>query len=67
MVSLPKLLEPTVSGDVTGDAKVDIADINAAIDMMLGKAEKSDAADITGDGNIDIADINAMIDIMLGK
>ena len=56
-----------IFGDVTGDGKVDIADINAAIDMMLGKTQKTEMADLTGDGLVDIADINAIIKIMLGK
>ncbi len=56
-----------VVGDVTDDGEVDIADVNAIINMMLGKQEKTDAADVTEDGNVDIADVNAVINIMLGK
>ena len=58
-----------VKGDVTGDGVVDIADVNAIIDIMLGKATASSfkgKADVTGDGQVDIADVNAVIDIMLG-
>ena len=54
-------------GDVTGDGQVDIADVNAVINIMLGKAESTTAGDVTGDGGIDIADVNAVINIMLGK
>ena len=54
-------------GDVTGDGQVDIADVNAVINMMLGKAESTPAGDVTGDGGIDIADVNAVINMMLGK
>lgn len=54
-------------GDVTGDGNVDIADVNAVINMMLGKTEQTTAGDVTGDGNVDIADVNAVINIMLGK
>lgn len=56
-----------VVGDVTGDGQVDIADVNAVINMMLGKIESTDVADITGDGQVDIADVNAVINKMLGK
>ena len=56
-----------VTGDVTGDGKVDIADVNAVINMMLGKVEATAAGDVTGDGTVDIADVNAVINIMLGK
>ena len=56
-----------VRGDVTGDGQVDIADVNAVINMMLGKASPTAAGDVTGDGKVDIADVNAVINIMLGK
>ena len=60
-----------VTGDVTGDGQVDIADVNAVINVMLGKIDTSDelqaASDVTGDGQVDIADVNAVINIMLGK
>ncbi len=51
--------------DLTGDGQVDISDVNAAIDVMLGKSAAD--ADITDDGQVDIADVNAIIDQMLGK
>ena len=57
----------TVTGDVTGDGRVDIADVNAVINIMLGKAPSVPAADINGNGTVDIADVNAAINIMLGK
>jgi len=63
------------SGDINDDGKVDIFDVNAAIDVMLGKGsltpgpspEGEGRCDVTGDGVVDIADINAIIDQMLGK
>ncbi len=57
----------TLPGDVTGDGQVDIADVNAVIDIMLGKAAPTGSADVTADGEVDIADVNALIDLMLGK
>ena len=55
-----------VSGDVNGDGTVDIADVNALINVMLGKTT-TNPCDVTGDGTVDISDVNAVINIMLGK
>ncbi|MBR1475495.1 MAG: C10 family peptidase [Muribaculaceae bacterium] len=57
----------TVTGDVTGDGLVDIADVNAVINAMLGKAPQTAESDVTGDGTVDIADVNTVINLMLGK
>lgn len=67
MLHLRDLMQQPVLGDVNGDGQVDISDVNAVINMMLGKVDKVDAADINGDGNIDISDVNSVINIMLGK
>ena len=56
-----------VQGDLNGDGHVDISDVNAVINMMLGKNPNTPAGDVTGDGNVDISDVNAVINIMLGK
>ena len=54
----------TLKGDVNGDGEVNIADINAIIDMIL--SGRSDATgDVNGDGEVNIADINAVIDLIL--
>lgn len=55
----------TMRSDMNGDHKVDIGDVNIAINAMLGKS--ADAADVNGDGACDIADVNAVINAMLGK
>ena len=57
----------SLPGDVNGDGQVDISDVNAVINMMLGKVEMVPAADINGDGQVDISDVNAVINLMLGK
>ncbi len=56
--------EPGMPGDVNGDGEVNIADINALIDIIL-TGESKPAADVNGDGEVNIADINAVIDIIL--
>ena len=57
-------------GDVNADGKVDIADVNILINIMLGKddADNYDGrAYLTDDMVVDIADVNAVINLMLGK
>ena len=56
--------EPGVKGDVNGDGEVNIADVNAIIDLILtGRSDPS--GDINGDGEVNIADINSVIDLIL--
>ncbi len=57
---------PGITGDVNGDNEVNIADINALIDLILSGGT-SPSADVNGDGEIGIADINAVIDIILNS
>ena len=54
-----------VYGDVNGDDEVNIADINAVIDVILGGDNA--AADVNGDGEVNIADVNAVTDVILGN
>jgi hypothetical protein len=53
-----------LTGDVNGDGEVNIADINAVIDMILS-SNLSPAGDTNGDGEVNIADVNALIDLIL--
>ena len=59
--------EGGMTGDVNGDHRVDIADVNMVINIMLGKASSNAASDVNGDSMVDIADVNMVINIMLGK
>ena len=60
-----QIVEDIFMGDVNGDLEVNIADVNVAIDMILGGNSSTPAADVNGDGEINIADINAVINIIL--
>ncbi len=57
---------PGLAGDVNGDGEVNIADINALIDLILA-GKTSPTADVNGDNEVNIADINAVIDIILNS
>ena len=59
----PDESQPAV-GDVNLDGEVNIADINAVIDMILAGSQYM-VGDVNGDGEVNIADINALIDLIL--
>ena len=57
-------------GDINGDGKVDVSDVNIIINIMLGKAQASSYPgnpDLNNDNKVDVTDVNAVINIMLGK
>ena len=56
--------DPGLLGDVNGDGAVNIADINAVIDMILS-GRFDPVGDVNGDGAVNIGDINALIGIIL--
>ena len=51
-------------GDVNNDGEVNVADVNAVINVVLSSGSLS-SADVNGDGEINIADVNTVIDIIL--
>lgn len=55
-----------VQGDVNGDGEVNIADVNAVIDMILTR-DTTLIGDVNGDGEINIADVNAITDTIVNK
>lgn len=54
-----------IYADVNGDCEVNIADVNAVVDVILGDGINP-AADVNTDGEINIADVNVIINIILG-
>lgn len=59
----------TLSGDVNLDGEVNIADVNAIIDVILGGDTDEDLrhrADVNRDSEVSVADINSVIDIIMG-
>lgn len=53
-----------IPGDVNLDGEINIADVNALIDIILSGTSNL-TGDVNGDGEINIADVNAVIDIIL--
>ncbi|MBQ9219298.1 MAG: leucine-rich repeat protein [Muribaculaceae bacterium] len=58
--------EPRINGDVDGNGSVGVEDVNAVINVMLGKTQNP-LADLSGNGSVGVEDVNAVINIMLGK
>ena len=56
--------EHFASGDVNLDGEINIADVNAIIDVILLDANMT-AADVNRDGEVNIADVNAVIDLII--
>ena len=59
---------PTMQGDVNKDGNVDIADVTALIDYLLGNSTTGidlTAADVNGNNEINIADVTALIDLLM--
>ncbi len=59
-----QIVDDIIMGDANRDLEVNIADVNAVINLIL-EGNDDIAADVNGDGEINIADINAVIDIIL--
>lgn len=62
---LPLSANATV-GDVNSDNEVNIADVNALINIILDGSGNNPAADVNGDHEVNIADVNTVINIILG-
>ena len=57
-------------GDMNRDGMVDVSDVNAIINIMLGKTQAISYpghADVNSDNAVDVSDVNKVINIMLGK
>lgn len=54
-------------GDVNGDGEVNVSDVTALVNMILGVQEKDEArADVDGNGVINVSDVTALVNIILG-
>ena len=54
----------TLVGDVNGDGEVNIADVNALIDMILN-GNAAIEGDVNNDSEVNIADVNTLINLIL--
>ena len=57
----------TIKGDVNGDGKVNVSDVTALINMILGITTTDQTrADVNGDGKVNVSDVTALINLILG-
>lgn len=57
-------------GDVNNDGKVDVADVNIIVNIILGKEQASNYGHrcyVTDDQTVDVSDVNVVVNIILGK
>ena len=60
------LLSARADGDVNGDGKVNVSDVTALINMILGVIPKDlTSGDINGDGNVNVSDVTALVNLIL--
>ncbi|MBO4814705.1 MAG: phosphodiester glycosidase family protein [Muribaculaceae bacterium] len=56
----------TLKGDVNGDEKVNVSDVTALVNMILGViTTNQERADVNGDGKVNVSDVTALINIIL--
>ena len=69
VVNTQRASKLVLKGDVNGDGSVDISDVNAVINIMLGKGiyAGNTSGDVNGDEVVDISDVNMVLNILLGK
>jgi hypothetical protein len=54
-------------GDVNRDGKVNVTDVTALINMILGVIPKDmESADLSHDGNVNVTDVTTLVNIILG-
>ena len=59
--------EIPAKGDVNGDGKINVSDVTALVNMILGTIPKNEAvADINGDGKVNVSDVTALVNLILG-
>ena len=59
--------EAGVVGDVNRDGKVNISDVTALVNIILGRKASIPEADVNNDGTVNISDVTALVNIILGR
>ena len=58
---------PGLKGDVDGNGAVNVSDVTALVNMILGVVPKDEErADVDGNGAVNVSDVTALVNIILG-
>ncbi len=63
-------LSDALIGDVTGDGNLDVTDVVAIANYVMGDSPGTfvvENADVSGDGNVDITDVVKLANIVMGE
>lgn len=63
---LAGLVVAFLSGDLTGDTQVNIQDIQACVNHILGTQDWGSASDVNEDSSVNVLDVQAIVNIILG-
>ena len=67
IISFTYKAEHPAKGDVNGDGNINVSDVTALVNMILGTITTDKvAADVNGDGKVNVSDVTALINIILG-
>lgn len=62
-----KNVQSTMAGDITGDGKVNVQDLNALVDAYLANAQVTNVTDLDNDSQLTIADITKLISMIYSE
>lgn len=57
----------SIKGDLTGDSLINIQDIQACVNHILGTQDWGAAADVNGDSSVDVLDVQEIVNIILSE
>ena len=58
-------LDIVIDGDINGDSQIDVLDVIALVNIVLGLEEENNISDLNEDGEVNILDIIDLIDFIL--
>ena len=62
-----KEVQSTMTGDITGDGKVNAQDLNALVEAYLTNAQVTDVTDLDSDSQLSMADITKLISMIYSE